>query len=1008
MSDEVAIGKKKFNISDLAGLTKSEVEKLGDKSLIDIFMAINANGDEKLDTSEVSIFAKNIRKADYNGDGIITEKELKKYVKENAEAFDGDIQNKTKVKGKNVLNFIELLTGKKRTENPQESASDYEVFAQTDDEVKDSTINMLDDEVNRGYELIFGQDDGFISKTYNDIKERLHSDMAKSTLMKNLYIKNEYNELLKRAKEGTLTRNEFYGKMKQNLFDTFPGINELSGEEKEKLVEYINGLEPKQIQRLQDRILQMPNPDDPGYEQSLSDFNISFSDEAFVKTTANNSDGINTVLKDKRAKDPYVLTGGDQLITFEEVYKDTQGVEYKRENIEKFNQDAANFSLYGSVVQKQTRIHEILDSSINLVEGNNRYGVSAEINAASDKRLENSIVLALKELCGDDEKAMNEAFQKMTGRTDLQIVNGSLKCLTGGGYAPLKINGIELAGIAKQIVQTVDSRVLDVTKGKSIKDLSRELEESYKKTFGSKNLAQMAQAYVNDQKGAVQTVRSGIEYAGVGAMAVGMFCCPPLAVAGGAVSGFGGVGVEMLDEATKKNVSKERMDELKKELATNGTLMIAGMGAGMMGSAAKAVALANNCPKLTAMAAEIGVDATISLVSDMALTGQIDLKGEGLAQVMSLLAGLKTSKIGIKNAAAKPDVLGISFQPKRNSLLDKVFGSADINPTDWRNKYKAKQKEYCYQNHREFHATHPELFAGNEEWNCWSECSVMDKHHGPWKMHLYSVSEEDWQRMADVIIPYLKERGVEWKTLGSQYDASHLNGSDQQGKAFTIYPRDNADFEQIARDLDYIIKNNNLETSGSHITGDNNLGSTGRLFYRYEFKTGRMKNEVLDLSNQQDKDIYNQLYDPNRGEGNYLARDMSASDDPWLRFDPADRNSKPSYADASSQGNFFGDRQIHRITNYGRLQYGEIYDLGNIRQVRIANINIDINDPVIMNQLRNMPDGTYIKIGRGEDCHVRIRGEYNKISRDHLIIYKYNGRLFIQDVSSNGSYIDRS
>ncbi len=194
--------------------------------------------------------------------------------------------------------------------------------------------------------------------------------------------------------------------------------------------------------------------------------------------------------------------------------------------------------------------------------------------------------------------------------------------------------------------------------------------------------------------------------------------------------------------------------------------------------------------------------------------------------------------------------------------------------------------------HVQFIRDNSALFKDNHMYGYWQGNSPADQHHGAWKMHMFSVDEADWQRMSKTLIPYLNEHGIEWKTLNMMHDVSHLNGDIQQGKAFTIYPRDNAHMEQVARDLDYIIRRNNLDIDASNIIGDRQMGGTGRLFYRYEFNTKQAQNEILDLSNEADYRRYRNLYDSNEGrvnrhgEGSYLADDMTAADDPWLNFDP--------------------------------------------------------------------------------------------------------------------------
>lgn len=221
------------------------------------------------------------------------------------------------------------------------------------------------------------------------------------------------------------------------------------------------------------------------------------------------------------------------------------------------------------------------------------------------------------------------------------------------------------------------------------------------------------------------------------------------------------------------------------------------------------------------------------------------------------------------------------------------------------NKYKIN-KNTSVKSHERFYQDNKELFAGTRTWKgtIWQGYTPADQHHGAWKMHMYSIDEHDWQQMSEALIPYLKDNGIEWKTFNAGSTGVHeLNGSSQEGKAFTIYPRDNAHMEQIARDLDYIIKNNGLNINGSNIVGDRAMGDNGRLFYRYEYNTGAVKDINLDLSNRDDFAMYDSLYDGNddrikrNGKANYLADDMTPADDPWFNFNPSDPNSYPDISE---------------------------------------------------------------------------------------------------------------
>ena len=340
-----------------------------------------------------------------------------------------------------------------------------------------------------------------------------------------------------------------------------------------------------------------------------------------------------------------------------------------------------------------------------------------------------------------------------------------------------------------------------------------------------------------------------------------------------------------------------------------------------------------------------------------------------------------------------------------------------INPNKPAMKISQKARDYAEQwkttpEHVQFCLDNTELFEGNETWECWSGFIPKNQKHGAWKMHMYSVDEKDWQKMSEVLIPYLRDHDIEWKTFNIMNGADCLNGGVQKGKAFTIYPRDNAHMEQVAKDLDYIIRNNNLETSGSKIVGDRAMGDNGRLFYRYEYNTGAVKDDVLDLS--KDRAIYKKLYDSNsdrvkrHGEGRYLADDMTAADDPWLNFNPADPKSHATYNRNNSQ-NVTPEAEV-----LGGLYAADNFNVGdklpkeqgvvmapNSKLLLADQVELDLSSPQIQSKLKNLKDGETLTIGREGDIVV---GTNNKrISRKHLTIEKYGDNIIVKDTSANGT-----
>ncbi len=228
--------------------------------------------------------------------------------------------------------------------------------------------------------------------------------------------------------------------------------------------------------------------------------------------------------------------------------------------------------------------------------------------------------------------------------------------------------------------------------------------------------------------------------------------------------------------------------------------------------------------------------------------------------------------------------------------------------------------------HAAFVKNRKDLFANGDakyiERAYWNDSPYeLTNNHSAWKMHLYSVDELDYQSMAEVVLPYLNKHKIAHKTLSSTMSPELLakTAPKQTGKAFTIYPQSQEEMAQIAKDLDKLIREHNLTTNTSHITGDNQLGDSGRLFYRYEYKTGKLKDRIYTPG---ENSLMHAAYDSNRGEGQYLAHDMTPADDPWLNFDPSNPQSVPGQN--FSQAKEVPINEMRQPTSQERIEMGQI------------------------------------------------------------------------------------
>ena len=77
----------------------------------------------------------------------------------------------------------------------------------------------------------------------------------------------------------------------------------------------------------------------------------------------------------QKIKQAYNPSDGDRLMTFEETYLLEQGVEFNKENIQKFNDSAAQYTFANNLHNRLQDIHNMLDNDITLVKGNNANGV---------------------------------------------------------------------------------------------------------------------------------------------------------------------------------------------------------------------------------------------------------------------------------------------------------------------------------------------------------------------------------------------------------------------------------------------------------------------------------------------------------------------------------------------------------------------------------------------------------------------------------------------------------
>ena len=499
-------------------------------------------------------------------------------------------------------------------------------------EAQDNAITSIENNILSALETVKqqGESQGAISKAYNSIKEYFDSEMSQSSVCRVLYAEYEMTDLLKRAQSGDLTVAEYFNAKLDTAITLLTGGKELSNEDRKLLKERLSHFTPEQLNQFIDRIKYCDNEEYAKLNARVDQLIEEARTKNYIQNIPDsNGASISAIIANSES------AGGQEALTFEEVWEMERGVKFDPEAIKEYEEAAAQYSLAAMVTNKANGVHEVLDSALSLVKANNTNPSTEIARAAAEGDLENKLVASLKSLYGDDEEQINQQLQKYS---DGLISYKDGKIVYSDVIGPNE--GIILANTTEQFLKEIDKNTKNLLGENSLEDYEDQMASTYQFAYGRKNATQLAQAFVNDQEKVVSKVRTGVEIAGAGVMVAGMFICPPIAMAGAIASSFGGIGVEALNEATRKDgISEEKKQELIKEVMQNAALFAVGGGAAKMGNAARMALIAKKCPTFMQVAADIGIDSTISLLGDLAITGQISIEGEGLSQLMSLLAG---------------------------------------------------------------------------------------------------------------------------------------------------------------------------------------------------------------------------------------------------------------------------------------------------------------------------------------------------------------------------------
>ncbi len=623
--------KNKLNLSDVSVSAK----------FTQIFNFFDTDGNGVLETSNStganeiqSLLTGMSRYAAKNGNSIFEAEEVQQYLDETVNAEGETLESKS-IGVNDVLNFLKVLAVQNDT-MPEEIAEYASNENLTEEESQQLAVQTLKDDSSRSRKIFNKQnlEQGWVSDSVNWVKEVFNTENAASNIDRALLVEDFSSYLIQKASYGDFTYREYYEAKIEFITQMLAKFNNSKDEElMQQTRDALKGLEPERITLIINQIATISDDVTPEEMPEILDFMIQ---EQFDEQ--NSLDNMNISIEElpkrqaprpKKATVESLEQSGrlDEIIEFEDAFQLERGVRYNPESIN-------DYALKNTQLQILSGMNNNIASIDMLLEQVSK-DTRNEIYCSSS--IQQNIMSFITNLYGNDTEKANQVIKEILNiPSDRPLVMLS------------KIDATKLLCVLKDRAVENYNNALG---SRTLEDYSADASTAYRRAYGYNNITNIVNKYIQSQQEGVQVVKTGVQVTGMVVMVAGQ-CIPvggQLAAGmmyGGMVAAtFGGVAIDAAENFTKEGGPTEQdKKEMIQELSTAIALTATGFGIGKVTEAAFRMMVMKNCPKLLAWASEIGIDATMSLVADAAITGEINLSGEGISQLTNVLVGIIRAK----------------------------------------------------------------------------------------------------------------------------------------------------------------------------------------------------------------------------------------------------------------------------------------------------------------------------------------------------------------------------
>ena len=565
-----------------------------------------------------------------------------------------------------------------------------------DEQSKDLTVEYLSTTVQDAIQTYMSQSDkdGIVSKGWDELKQRWNSEYSSTNVGK--VINSEMNGIgfMQKAQNGELSKREYYQENKERLLNMFPGFPAMTQSQQLRLRAKVDSLSMQQIKDMQHEFA-MTSPEDSAKLKARTQ---KFVNEPLPQSS-------NVEIKSKfipKMPTPPNPMASEEKISFEEVFYYERGCTFNKENVEKLQENKAQFSFVSGAYQKVEGFKQDAKTVLKdydaatLPRTTGQYTIpGVEPNAEG---YEKKVLDVFKGYYG--KEATQQQVQALLAEQKLDVKalqddKGNVSLQFGEKYKSDADKNAVLNSLLKFETTKQDSKLKQVMGGKTYEDHQKQYAESYVSAMGTKNSAELAKAFAEGQDGVNRTFSGVMTYGGMTLMVVGGVAT---LVPGGQAVGAGALKVggdlalagmatktvlDVANATTKKGgMTDEDAKNILKEAAINAGGFAIGFGAGAVGSKVGSALISNGMSKIPALVAERGVDATLSMLGDMAMMGDVNLQGNAMNALIATVTGLSKSKPMFKGERAAAIEEGIKVRETKLEQSDVLKDSPieTVNP----------------------------------------------------------------------------------------------------------------------------------------------------------------------------------------------------------------------------------------------------------------------------------------------------------------------------------------